>query len=112
MSAEGVVVHRAGPEAAADVLAVVRDSCGARPPLDPPADAMADTVEAMTSDRPYRKAQPLEAVIDEVQRFSGTQFDPTVASAFLSLIEREEEGFLERASKFDIEGFLTLDDDD
>jgi tRNA threonylcarbamoyl adenosine modification protein YjeE len=36
-------VHRVGPEAAAEVLAVVREAFAARPPLDPPADALAET---------------------------------------------------------------------
>jgi putative nucleotidyltransferase with HDIG domain len=67
---------------------------------------VADTVEAMTSDRPYRRALPLEQVVDEIQRFRGTQFDPTAADAFLRIIEREEESFLETASKFDIENFV------
>ncbi len=67
---------------------------------------VADTVEAMTSDRPYRKALPLERVIDEVRAFSGTQFDPAVADAFIALAEREEESFLETASKFEIEAFV------
>jgi putative nucleotidyltransferase with HDIG domain len=67
---------------------------------------VADTVEAMTSDRPYRKAVPLEEVILEIQRFSGTQFDPDCADAFLELIEREGEDFIEHASKFNIENFL------
>ena len=67
---------------------------------------VADTVEAMTSDRPYRKAVPLEAVIEEIQRFSGTQFDPEAAEAFLTMIEREGDDFIEHASKFNIERFL------
>jgi putative nucleotidyltransferase with HDIG domain len=67
----------------------------------------ADTIEAMTSDRPYRKALPLERVIDEIQQFSGSQFDPTVADASIAILEREGEEFLQRASKFDIESFLT-----
>ena len=67
---------------------------------------VADTVEAMTSDRPYRKALPIDTVIDEVNRYRGTQFDPEVALAFLGLIEREGEDFIEHASKFDIEKFL------
>jgi cyclic di-GMP phosphodiesterase len=46
--------------------------------------AVADTVDAMTSDRPYRKAMPIEAAQAEVQKFSGTQFDPNVVAAFLS----------------------------
>ncbi|HTO70388.1 MAG TPA: HD domain-containing phosphohydrolase [Myxococcota bacterium] len=67
---------------------------------------VADTVEAMTSDRPYRKALPLARVVAEIQRFRGTQFDPTAADAFLRIAEREEDGFLETASKFDLEDFL------
>jgi putative nucleotidyltransferase with HDIG domain len=67
---------------------------------------VADTVEAMTSDRPYRRALPLARVVDEIQRFRGTQFDPAAADAFLRIAEREEEGFLETASKFDIDDFV------
>ena len=44
-----------------------------------------DTLDAMTSDRPYRKALSFEAVRQEVRRCSGSQFDPRVAEAFLSI---------------------------
>jgi HD-GYP domain-containing protein (c-di-GMP phosphodiesterase class II) len=37
---------------------------------------VADTLDAMTTDRPYRKALPFERVIDEVRQHSGRQFDP------------------------------------
>jgi response regulator RpfG family c-di-GMP phosphodiesterase len=47
--------------------------------------AIADTLDAMTSDRPYRKSVPLEAAREEIWRCSGTQFDPRCAEAFLSL---------------------------
>jgi putative nucleotidyltransferase with HDIG domain len=47
--------------------------------------AVVDTVDAMTSDRPYRKALPFQAATEEVGRCSGTQFDPMVAQAFLSI---------------------------
>jgi putative nucleotidyltransferase with HDIG domain len=67
---------------------------------------VADTVEAMTSDRPYRKGMSLERVIEEVVAFRGTQFDPDVADAFIRIAEREEESFIETASKFDIEAFV------
>ncbi|HLW82195.1 MAG TPA: HD domain-containing phosphohydrolase [Candidatus Acidoferrales bacterium] len=46
--------------------------------------AVADTFDAMTSDRPYRKALPESAARQEIERFSGTQFDPSVVKAFLS----------------------------
>jgi tRNA threonylcarbamoyladenosine biosynthesis protein TsaE len=42
-----VVVRRVGPEAAADVLAVVRDAFGARPTLDPPADALGEDLDSI-----------------------------------------------------------------
>jgi putative nucleotidyltransferase with HDIG domain len=70
---------------------------------------VADTVEAMTSDRPYRKALSLERVIDEISRFRSTQFDPDVADAFIRVAEREEDRFIETASKFDIEAFVAGD---
>ena len=67
---------------------------------------VADTVEAMTSDRPYRKALSLEAVVSEIHRFTGTQFDPKVSQAFVRLIEREGESFLKKDQKFDIFAFI------
>ena len=67
---------------------------------------VADTVEAMTSDRPYRKALGLEAVVSEVHKYSGSQFDPKIAEAFLRLIEREGESFIKRDQKFDIYEFI------
>ncbi|HTN53802.1 MAG TPA: HD domain-containing phosphohydrolase [Anaeromyxobacter sp.] len=51
--------------------------------------AIADTFDAMTSDRPYRKRTTFEVARAEVTRCSGTQFDPVCADAFLSLSETE-----------------------
>lgn len=53
--------------------------------------AVIDTLDAMTSNRPYRKELPYQAVRDEVQRFSGSQFDPEIAALFLSLPRKELE---------------------
>lgn len=50
--------------------------------------ALADAFDAMTSDRPYRKAYSVAAAIDEIKEKAGTQFDPTVVEAFLSAIEK------------------------
>jgi putative nucleotidyltransferase with HDIG domain len=72
---------------------------------------VADTVEAMTSDRPYRRGLQLDAVIDELHRFSGSQFDPVVVDACISLLESEREAFLERSHKFDILEFLASRED-
>jgi putative nucleotidyltransferase with HDIG domain len=46
--------------------------------------AVADTLDAMISDRPYRKALPIATAREEIQRFSGRQFDPKVVEVFLS----------------------------
>lgn len=47
--------------------------------------AVADTFQAMIDDRPYRKGLPVEVAIAEIQRCSGTQFDPVVVNAFLQI---------------------------
>jgi putative nucleotidyltransferase with HDIG domain len=47
--------------------------------------AVADTLDAMTSDRPYRKALSFEAAFQEIRSCSGSQFDPRIAEAFLSI---------------------------
>jgi putative nucleotidyltransferase with HDIG domain len=49
--------------------------------------AVADTLDAMTSDRPYRRALTFAAAREEIMRESGRQFDPEVVSAFLSIDE-------------------------
>jgi putative nucleotidyltransferase with HDIG domain len=43
---------------------------------------VADTADAMTTDRPYRKALSYERLIEELEKYAGTQFDPRVVSAF------------------------------
>jgi putative two-component system response regulator len=45
--------------------------------------AVADSFDAMTSDRPYRAAMSANKALEEVQRCAGTQYDPVVVSAFL-----------------------------
>src|SRR5256886_4746729 len=49
--------------------------------------SIADTLDAITSDRPYRPAQTLTAAREEIQRWSGRQFDPEVVKKFLSMPE-------------------------
>jgi putative nucleotidyltransferase with HDIG domain len=51
--------------------------------------AIADAFDAMTSDRPYRKAGSREAARAEIAKFAGTQFDERCAEAFLSMKEAE-----------------------
>lgn len=50
--------------------------------------SVADAFEAMRSDRPYRKALPLEEARQELVRNAGTQFDPEVVEVFLRILDR------------------------
>lgn len=47
--------------------------------------AVADTLDAITSDRPYRAAQTVQAAREEIKKYSGTQFDPKVVEIFLGM---------------------------
>ena len=47
--------------------------------------AIADAFDAMTSDRPYRRALTHEEALAEVERCAGTQFDPEIAQVFLEI---------------------------
>jgi HD-GYP domain-containing protein (c-di-GMP phosphodiesterase class II) len=47
--------------------------------------AVADALDAITSDRPYRKARSFDAARKEILRCSGTQFDPAVVQVFLDI---------------------------
>ena len=50
---------------------------------------LADCFDAMTSNRTYRKALPLEVALSEIRRCSGTQFDPELAETFLRIAPDE-----------------------
>jgi HD-GYP domain-containing protein (c-di-GMP phosphodiesterase class II) len=49
--------------------------------------AIADTFDAMTTTRPYRKRLPIEVALAEIQKCAGTQFDPVMVAAFLRAVE-------------------------
>ncbi|MCM0650765.1 HD-GYP domain-containing protein [Clostridium swellfunianum] len=51
---------------------------------------LADTIDAMTTDRPYRKALTDEEVINEITKYSGTQFHPKVVQAYLNILEKQK----------------------
>src|SRR5439155_27117937 len=55
--------------------------------------AFADTYDAMTSDRAYRRALPHEVAVTEIERCSGSQFDPEIAESFNAGLDqyRDEE---------------------
>ena len=56
--------------------------------------AVVDTIDAMTSDRPYRKGRPLSVAMDEITKYSGTQFNPSVVDACLSAYHKGKINFL------------------
>ncbi|MBI5410638.1 MAG: response regulator [Nitrospirae bacterium] len=47
--------------------------------------AVVDTLDAITSDRPYRKAEPFAGACEEIARYRGRQFDPAIVDAFMSI---------------------------
>ncbi len=49
--------------------------------------AVADTLDAITSDRPYRRASSFESGRETIRHLSGSQFDPRVVSVFLCIPE-------------------------
>jgi HD-GYP domain-containing protein (c-di-GMP phosphodiesterase class II) len=57
--------------------------------------AVVDTVDAITSDRPYRQGRPLEVALEELRAGSGSQFDPGCVDAFMRLDREAIERLLE-----------------
>lgn len=52
--------------------------------------SFADSTDAMIDDRPYRKALPPSEILAEIERCSGSQFDPEVVEAFLDMIHERK----------------------
>jgi len=50
--------------------------------------AIADTFDAMTTNRPYQKAMELNYVVEKIKSFAGTRFDPNVVDAFVRAVGR------------------------
>jgi putative nucleotidyltransferase with HDIG domain len=72
--------------------------------------AVGDALDAITSDRPYRKARSFDAAREEILRCSGSQFDPAVVEVFLKIpnelwqeLRSEISGQNKRFSTFDLE---------
>lgn len=58
---------------------------GAEIPLMARIMCVADSVDAMSADRPYRKGKPMDEILTELKKFSGVQFDPGVVNTFLKI---------------------------
>jgi diguanylate cyclase (GGDEF)-like protein/putative nucleotidyltransferase with HDIG domain len=59
-------------------------------PIEARIVSIADAIEAMEADRPYREANNIQYIIDEIKKFSGTQFDPKVVEEAVKLLESGE----------------------
>ena len=62
--------------------------------------AVADTFDAMTSKRTYRDALPIEIVISEFEKCSGSQFDPEIANVFLGILKNNYNEIQEIQEKY------------
>ncbi len=60
-------------------------------PLEARILGICDAAEAMISDRPYRRAMTLDAVIAELRQCAGTQFDPALVEVFIRIAGRERD---------------------
>jgi HD-GYP domain-containing protein (c-di-GMP phosphodiesterase class II) len=60
---------------------------GEQIPLGSRIFSIADALDAMLSDRPYRNALPMSHAREEIRRCAGTQFDPKIVEVFLSIPE-------------------------
>jgi putative nucleotidyltransferase with HDIG domain len=60
--------------------------------------ALADSLDAMLSDRPYRPTRSLEDVVEEIIRCSGEQFDPVVVEALKKIVKEKERSFFRNSA--------------
>jgi HD-GYP domain-containing protein (c-di-GMP phosphodiesterase class II) len=56
-------------------------------------------VEAMASDRPYRRGRDQQEIIGELNRCAGTQFDPLVVEAFVALAKEHGESLIVNSAR-------------
>lgn len=73
--------------------------------------AVADSYDAMASNRSYRNALPQEVVQNEIEKGKGTQFDPFIADIMLQMIAEDKEYALKQTDSMHRK-VLTIDDDD
>jgi len=69
-------------------------------PLEVRILTLADSVEAMASDRPYRSGIPMDKLIEEVKRCRGTHFDPVIVDAFLKIVDEMNEPFVVNSAEY------------
>lgn len=62
--------------------------------------AIADTYDAMTSHRAYRRALPHDVAIREIEAFSGAQFDPSLVKIFVRVMSEERSGVVSKSQRW------------
>ena len=72
--------------------------------------AVADTYDAMTSNRSYRKALPQDVIRSEIEKGKGTQFDPDIAELMLQMIDEDKEYTMRQGEEV-TRKILTVDDE-
>lgn len=72
--------------------------------------AVADSYDAMTSNRSYRYALPQKIVRDEMEKGKGSQFDPDIADVMLRMIDEDEDYHMRQAEKM-VSNILVVDDE-
>jgi putative two-component system response regulator len=72
---------------------------GKRIPLGARIFAVSDTLDAITSNRPYRPARGFDVALEEISRMSGSQFEPAVVGAALAIPAAQWQGMKERVER-------------
>ncbi len=96
--ARGILTHHERP----DGKGYPRQLAGEQIPIEGRIVGLADCLDAMITDRTYRKALPLEEAIEEIKSHAGTQFDPALAERLLSIDLSEFVSNIGRRSSFKI----------
>lgn len=60
---------------------------------------LCDSIEAMASDRPYHRNLSAQAIVEEVRNCAGTQFDPSVAEVFITLVQKLGNSFVVNSAR-------------
>jgi len=81
---------------------------GEQIPLGARIFALADTLDAMTSDRPYRRGTSMARARSEITRCSGTQFDPAIVEVFLSITDDSWARLREQSTQPGFDAFTAL----
>ncbi len=69
-------------------------------PLEARILGVADALEAMASDRPYRKGRTAQAILDEMNRCAGTQFDPQVVNALARVVQKQGDSVVVNSARY------------